>query len=66
MSGQFGFQTTDPLPPCAWPSFDADDIEECGLPVLVKAWQRLSVTSRVILVDEDFDYGLIRDEDILP
>ena len=53
MSGQFGFVATDPVPPSNGPTFAAEDIEECGLELLYRAWMRLSVTSRVILTERD-------------
>lgn len=41
MSGQFGFQTTDPTPPMSGPVFAAEDIDELGLGLCLKVWRRV-------------------------
>ncbi len=57
MSGQLGFQATDPIPPMTGPTFDAEDIKEHGLPLLLTVWERVVLTSQ----SETFDLSLIEE-----
>jgi hypothetical protein len=53
MSGQFGFQATDPLPPHPGPSFDAEDIEELGIDGCLKVWHRKNMREGAIYLDAE-------------
>jgi hypothetical protein len=64
MSGQLGFQATDPLPPMSGPTFAAEDIDDLGVGFCLTIWQRLQIEKRGKSLSES--RASLRSRSILP